>query len=101
MEKCDNNLKEFIKLRGKGLNTKEIKEKFLELNELFKIIQKKKIIHRDLKLENFLVKYKNKEKTDYIIKFVDFGIGKFKKEFTNSIYSGFKGTPTTAAPEIL
>ena len=43
MEKCDNNLKEFIKQRGKGLNTKEIKEKFLELNELFKIIQKKNL----------------------------------------------------------
>jgi len=29
MEKCDNNLKEFIKKRGKGLNTKEIKKNFL------------------------------------------------------------------------
>ena len=101
MEKCDNNLKEFIKQRGKGLNTKEIKEKFLELNELFKIIQEKKIIHRDLKLENLLIKFKSKEKTDYIIKLGDFGIGKFKKEFTNSIYSGLKGTLETVAPEVL
>ena len=101
MEKCDNNLKEFIKQRGKGLNTKEIKEKFFELNELFKIIQEKKIIHRDLKLENFLIKYKNKEKTDYIIKLGDYGIGKFKREFSNSIYSGIKGTLETVAPEVL
>ena len=47
------------------------------------------------------MKYKNKEKTDYIIKLGDFGIEKFKREFTNSIFSGLKGTPTTAAPEIL
>ena len=101
MEKCDNNLKEFIKKRGKGLNTKEIKEKFFELNKLFKIIQEKKIIHRDLKLENLLIKYKNKEKTDYIIKLGDYGIGKFKREFSNSNFSGLKGTLETVAPEIL
>ena len=49
--------------------SEEIKKKFESLNELFKIIQKEKIIHRDLKLENLLIKY-NKEKTDYIIKLI-------------------------------
>ena len=48
-----------------------------------------------------LIKFKSKEKTDYIIKLGDFGIGKFKKEFTNSIYSGLKGTLETVAPEVL
>ena len=90
-----------IKQRGRGLNTKEIKEKFLELNELFKKIQSKKIILRDLKLENFLIKYKNKEKSDYIIKLGDYGIGKFKREFTNSIFSGIKGTLETVSPEVI
>ena len=41
MEKCDSDLKTFIEKRGKGLNTKEIKEKFMELNELFKIYASK------------------------------------------------------------
>ena len=101
MEKCDNNLKEFIKQRGKSLTTIEIKQKFLELNKLFQNIQENKIIHRDLKLENFLIKYLNKEKTDYIIKLGDFEIGKFKKEFSNSLYSGLKGSLETVAPEII
>ena len=63
MEKCDQNLYDFVKQRGKSLTIDEIKQKFQGLNELFRIMQKEKIIHRDLKLENFLMKY-NKEKTD-------------------------------------
>ena len=43
MEKCDNNLKEFIKKRRKGLTTKEIKDKFKKLNMLFENIQEKKL----------------------------------------------------------
>jgi serine/threonine protein kinase len=99
MEKCDQNLYEFIKKRGKALTVEEIKLKFEGLNELFKSIQRKDIIHRDLKLENFLIKY-NKEKTDYVIKLGDYGIGKFKYR-TNGIYSGLKGTIDTIAPEII
>ena len=99
MEKCDKNLKEFIKERGKALSVEEIKNKFKGINEVFKIIQSNKIIHRDLKLENFLLKY-NKEKTDYIIKLGDYGIGKFKN-VSNGIFSGIKGSSETIAPEIL
>ena len=99
MEKCDKNLNEFIKQRGSALTVKEIKRKFKDLNILFKIMQKEKIIHRDLKLENLLIKYNN-EKTDYIIKLGDYGVGKFKLE-SNGIFSGLKGTIDTVAPEIL
>ena len=67
------------------------------MNELFKDIQNKEIIHRDIKLENILIKYTNDEKTDYIIKLCDYGIGKFKDD----IFSGLKGTFETVAPEIL
>ena len=99
MEKCDKNLYEFVKQRGKALTVEEIKLKFESLNKLFYKMQRKGIIHRDLKLENFLIKF-NKEKTDYIIKLGDYGIGKFKY-FTNGIYSGMKGTIDTVAPEII
>jgi regulator of RNase E activity RraB len=99
MEKCDQNLYEFIKKRGKALTVEEIKLKFEGINELFESIQRNYIIHRDLKLENFLIKY-NKEKTDYVIKLGDYGIGKFKYK-TNGIYSGLKGTIDTIAPEII
>ena len=99
MELCDKNLKEFMIEKNRALTVQEIKTKFLELNELFKEIQKENIIHRDLKLENFLVKY-NKEKTDYIIKLGDYGIGKLKNN-SNTIFSGLKGTFETVAPEII
>ena len=39
MEKCDKNLKQFIKERGKGMEIEEIKNKFNDLNRLFKKIQ--------------------------------------------------------------
>ena len=60
---------------------------------------KNRIIHRDLKLKNFLIKYTNDEKTEYIVKLADYGIGKFLNN-SNSSFSGFKGTAETAAPEI-
>ena len=50
-------------------------------------------------MENFLIKY-NKEKTDYIIKLADYGIGKFQN-LSIGIFSGLKGTGETMAPEIL
>jgi serine/threonine protein kinase len=100
MEKCDKNLRQFIKERGSGMEIEEIKVKFIELNKLFKLIQKENIIHRDLKLENFLIKYTDIKKNEYIIKLCDYGIGKFKNE-SNGLFSGIKGTPETISPEIL
>ena len=44
-----------------------------------KFMQANKIIHRDLKLDNFLVGCKNKEKKDYIIKLGNYGKGKFER----------------------
>ena len=62
----------------------------------------KKIIHRDIKTENFLIKYINKEKTKYIIKLGDYGIGKIiSTSVSNIISSGIKGSIETIAPEIL
>jgi len=59
-----------------------------------------KIIHRDIKLENFLVKYNNSNKNDYIIKLSDYGISKINSLQSNN-FSGFKGTIETIAPEII
>ena len=46
-----------------------------------------------------MVKYKNAEKTEYVIKLCDYGISKFKNN-TNGIFSGLKGSEDTIAPEI-
>ena len=100
IEKCDNNLKNFLKEKGKSLEIKEIKAKFKEINILFKYMFNEKIIHRDIKLENFLVKYNNSNKNDYIIKLSDYGISKINSLQSNN-FSGFKGTIETIAPEII
>ena len=98
MEKCDLDLGEFIKKKG-PLTIEEIKKNFLSINKIFKIMQEKFIIHRDLKLENFLVKYTNNEKTEYIIKLCDYGFSKYTKSNVG-IYSGIKGNEQTICPEI-
>ena len=41
-------------------------------------MQTESIIHRDLKLENILVKYINKEENKIILKLTDYGISKIK-----------------------
>jgi serine/threonine protein kinase len=98
-ERCDLDLRQFAQKKGRSFKTEEIKQNFLSINKIFKLLQEKLVIHRDLKLENFLVKYKNTEKTEYVIKLSDYGISKFKNN-TNGIFSGIKGSEDTIAPEI-
>ena len=59
MEYCDNSLKKILKSRKSGFNIKEIYEIMYQLNDKFKIM---KIIHRDIKLDNILIKYDNNNK---------------------------------------
>ena len=99
MEKCDEDLEQFMIKRNKSFNIDEIRKIFIDLNELFKIMYKNNIIHRDLKLKNFLIKYTDEQKTDFIVKLCDYGIGKFLDE-KNINFSGVKGTAETLAPEI-
>ena len=60
----------------------------------------KNIIHRDIKLENILVKYNNKSKEDFTVKLADFGLS---REISNKVKidDSFCGSPETMAPEIL
>ena len=50
-------LKERVKERRKGFNIEEIYDIMKQLNNTFKIMKENNIIHRDLKLENILIKY--------------------------------------------
>ena len=68
MEKCDNNLLKHLHDRGKSFNPDEIYEILKQLNNSFKIMVKNEILHRALKPQNILVKYLNKEKTEYLVK---------------------------------
>ena len=99
LEKCDEDLEAYMKNRNKALSTEKIKEIFTGLNEVFKAMYEKQIIHRDLKLSNFLLKYTDSNKEDFIIKLGDYGLGKFLNK--GKSITGLKGTPETAAPEII
>ena len=84
--------------RNKSFSVEEIKNKFIGINKVFKKMYESNIIHRDIKLENFLVK---KTRTNLIIKLSDYGIGKFINKSNSSSISGRKGTHETMSPEIL
>ena len=105
MELCDTNLSTVLTKRveenGKGFNSEEIVEILNQLNNAFKVMKENKIIHRDLKLENILIKYKDKEHKKYIIKLSDYGSSKRLSSLTKNYLNSVNGTLLYMAPEIL
>ena len=97
MEKCDEDLFDLLD-KKKGFSENEIKNIFLQLNNVFKIMYDKKIIHRDLKPENIFIKYKSSNKNDYIVKLGDFGSS---REYQQKNHSTKIMTEGYAAPEIV
>ena len=54
MDLCIINLEDYIEKRENDITIKEIKEVLIQLNNVFKIMNNKKIIYRDLKLNKKL-----------------------------------------------
>jgi serine/threonine protein kinase len=69
MEKCDGNLLDYI--MDKNLNIEEIKNMLIQLNNSFKIMHEKKILHRAIKPENILYKKDNNSKIIFKLKLTD------------------------------
>ena len=91
MEYVCGDLLSFIRKRNK-LNEPSAKIIFKQIIEGLKYIHKKKIIHRDIKLDNILIDLSN------TIKICDFGVSR-KIDKGNLIYERC-GTPAYIAPEI-
>ena len=68
MELCDTNLYNHVLDKGKGLNSKEIYYILSQLNTSFEIMNKNGILHRALRIENILIKYKDEVKDQFIAK---------------------------------
>ena len=99
IELCDDNLLKLIKRRRIGFNDIEIKQIMTQLNNAFQILKENNIIHRDIKLENILIKYEDYERKDFIVKLTDYDFSRHL--LSNSICGTYPGTPLTMAPEVL
>ena len=100
MELCDDSLQSILNKKINGFNNEEIYDIITQLNNTFKIMNKNHIIHRDLKLDNILIKYTDNTKTKFIVKLSDYGLSKqlvSLSKFCNT----HAGTPLTMAPEII
>ena len=99
MELCDDTLFDLLCKTENGFNAKEIRQILLQLNNVFKKMQKLKISHRDIKLNNILIKYLNKEKTKFKILLSDYGVSNQLNSLTH--FATHAGTQLIMAPEIL
>ena len=99
MELCDEDLQKVLEDRKKGFNAGEIRDILKQLNNTFKIMNDNKIIHRDLKLNNILIKYMNGNKNQFIVKLTDYGVSK-QLQYTSKCSTNV-GTTLTMAPEVL
>jgi len=104
MELCDSDLDIELKKRKsetkRGFNELEVQAIMNQFNEIFKKMQKERVIHRDLKLKNIMIKYdKNVEIIGFIVKLSDFGFSKVMNE--GDITDTNLGSPATKAPEIM
>jgi len=102
MELCDSSLKKKLDRQKKGFTCDQIYEIMSQLNNTFQIMNKNKIVHRDIKLDNILIKNKyNKNKNskiNFIVKLADYGIS---KQLINTVNKTFIGSIETMAPEVL
>ena len=104
MELCDNNLLELLDKRldekETGFSREEIYDIMKQLNNTFKIMKENNIVHRDLKLENILIKYNDKEHKKYIIKLSDYGCSKRLLSLSRNCNT-YSGTLLYMSPELL
>ena len=95
-ELCDGDLYTELMKRQNGFSTEEVRRIMIQLNDAFAKMQKHKIVHRDLKVQNIFIKYTTRPEFD--VKLGDYG---FSKELSDDITATKLGTPATMAPEIL
>ena len=100
MELCDDSLQSILNKKINGFNKEEIYDIITQLNNTFKIMNKNHIIHRDLKLDNILVKYTDNTKTKFFLKLFDYGLSK-QLESLSKMCNTHAGTLLTMAPEII
>ena len=98
-EFIDDDLDNILRTKKQPFNKEDIFDILIQLNKSFKIMHENKIVHRDIKLKNILVKYNTQDKNKYIIKLSGYGISKIITNINEKL-SLIVGTPNYMAPEI-
>ena len=100
MELCDKDLRKFSSERSKAFRPDELYGILTQLNNTFRIMAKYNLIHRDIKLENILVKYDGYSNINYTLKLTGYELS---KQILNLVekFHGKIGTYKYMAPEIL
>ena len=93
---CLFNLEYYINNSNRTISSEEIKSVLLQLNNVFKEMNKKKIIHRDIKPSNILINIDKLNKVT--IKLSDYGSSINIDTYETKSLSG---TQVTMAPEVL
>ena len=99
MDLCDEDLFKYLQTKKQGLPIEEVKNILIQLNKVFQKMYENNIMHRDLKLQNIMIKFTNFNQTDYIVKLADYGFGKVLEK--NLMTKSYLGTPITMAPEVI
>ena len=81
MDYCQLNLEEYIMRRETQVSVNEIKQVLLQLNNVFKIIKTRNIIHKNLTPNNILISLDRLDKL--LIKLSDYGFSKQDSEDTS------------------
>ena len=92
MEICECDLADYVCSRT--LNESDIRQLFIQMIKGLSYLHSKKILHRDIKPPNFLLK-------GDVIKLADYGISKETNEEDITKNTANIGTPGYAAPEVL
>ena len=100
LELCNESLLDYFSRKKEPFSSDEIKELLLQLNNSFKIMSQKKIAHRDLSLDNILLKFDQKDPKKYTAKLTDYGVSKKLVTIKNK-YSTKVGKLNFMAPEVL
>ena len=95
MELCDTDLLRYFQRRKEAFNVDEIHELLTQLNNTFKIMHELKMSHRDLSLNNILIKYENDK---IIYKLSDYGVS--KKLDIRGFFETICGKQDFMAPEV-
>ena len=98
MDLMADDIRNIVNLSGAPLEEAFAKQIFKQMVEAVAHCHRNNIVHRDIKLENFLLNI-NEETQKIYVKLTDFGISRKMKP--GKMMCGCKGTLYTMAPEII